>query len=167
MDRRTAALTSVLLCAAAITGTALADTIYRRDTVGDAPTGAVDVVSTSRVAWLDDGRPQLRISMRFAAPNTSIFGGLIRIDTDRDGDGDAKISYSHWDNGDDPDSCAVRVDGKLRFGHADASPDVQRFRCTIPRAWLPGIGPVGWAILHRDGNTGEMADRAPDLGWYR
>lgn len=153
------------LCACLVTGTASASTVYRRDTVGDA-SPPTDIVSSSRIVWREDGVKWLRFSMRLAAGNTSVYGGRIRLDVDADGRGDARLTFSHWDNGSDPDSCGIRIDGRWRSGKAASNyPELNRFRCTIRRGWLPRHGPVGWAFL-LSGSSNTPTDRAPDSGWF-
>lgn len=151
-----------------VVGTASAGTrTVGLDTIGDAPVPATDIVSSSRVSWREAGVRWIRFSMRFDAGNNSIYSGRIRLDVDGDELSDARISFSHWDNGPRPDGCSLRIDGRWRNGRAASnSPTNDRFRCTIRRGWLPAQGPIGWAILLR-GDDSELADRAPDVGWFR
>lgn len=161
------AIVAAALCVCLVTATASASTTYRRDTIGDAPYPGTDIVSSSRIVWREDGVRWLRFSLRLGAGNTSVYDGRIRLDVDGDGLIDARVPFSHWDNGPSPDHCALRIDGRSRRGRATANYlDLNRFRCTIRRGWLPRHGAIGWSVLLY-GSNGDLTDRAPDSGWYR
>lgn len=158
-------IVAAVLCVCLVTGTTSASAVYRRDTIGDA-SPPTDIVSSSRRVWQEDGVKWLRFSMRLAAGNTSIYSGRIRLDVDGDGQADRRLNFSHWDNGPNPDGCGLRIDGRWRRGKAESNyPVLDRFSCTIRRAWLPSQGPVGWAFL-LNGSSGTRTDRAPDTGWF-
>lgn len=154
---RAIALSLMVVCLGATSASAA--TTYRRDTVGDTAYVVNDVVSSSRIVWREGGRKWIRISIRFAAGTTGVFSGSIRLDARGASTADAVVSYTHWDNGLNPNSCSVRVKGGRHEGDGGGSPSANRFRCTFPIVWLHPAHPVRWIVLHGE-------DRAPDRGWF-
>lgn len=136
------------------------------DTIGDYP--AQDVVaSTKKVRQSEDGRIWIAFTIRAAAsPGSGLLYGFIYLDTDGDGSSDANIRYVHWDNGDRPDYCTLRLSQSQAIERWARQVD-QRFTCVFLKKDLQATARVGWYVSSYSYTPMTEVDRAPDYGWYR
>ena len=143
----------------------------RHDPEGDVVDGVAswDIIGTTKkVRTGAEGRVWIAFTMHFAAPTEGgLLGGDVVLDTDNDHMTDARVSYSHWDNGSHPDHCSLRLHDPWKRIRGKAHLHVDRFVCLFHRESLRASAPVAWYVRSlAAGQTLALMDRAPDGGWY-
>lgn len=156
---------------AATAAQALPNPATRHDPQGDVvgEIASWDVIGTTKkVRTGAEGQVWIAFTVHFAAPTGGgLLAGDVVLDTDGDRATDARVSYSHWDNGSHPDSCSLRLRDPWKRVKGKAHQLVDRFTCLFHKESLRASAPVAWYVRSlAAGQTLALMDRAPDGGWY-
>lgn len=134
------------------------------DDVDDMMNMVVDLTSTTRRVWREDGRRWLAI--RFRSSEDLDFGWNVDIRIDSRGGPNADALISTWNRGPEGDGCNMglaiepqRKIGVFRIGDRSAW-------CRIPLRWVDPDKRIRWRLVSYP-HEGDFDDEhAPDHGWY-